>query len=103
VNSGGLGEPYFHWEPHIHLDDGRLDVFVLRARTTPDYLRVVWGLLLGRQKRDPNVRFLSAERSIAINVDRPLPVQADGDVIGQTPIQVQVVPNALQVIVPATA
>ena len=103
VNSGGLGEPYFHWEPHIHLDDGRLDVFVLRARTAPDYLRVVWGLLLGRQKRDPNVRFLSAERSIAINADRPLPVQADGDVIGQTPIQVQVVPNALQVIVPATA
>jgi YegS/Rv2252/BmrU family lipid kinase len=103
VNSGGLGEPYFHWEPHIHLDDGRIDVFVLRARTAPDYLRVVWGLLLGRQKRDPNVRFLSAERSIAIKVDRPLPVQADGDVIGQTPIQVQVVPNALQVIVPATA
>jgi len=103
VNGGGLGEPYFHWEPHIRLDDGRLDVFVLRARTAPDYLRVAWELLLGQQKRDPNVRFLSAERSIAINADRPLPVQADGDVIGQTPIQVQVVPNALQVIVPATA
>jgi len=103
VNSGGLGEPYFHWKPHIRLDDGRLDVFVLRAQTAPDYLRVAWELLLGRQKRDPNVRFLSAERSIAINADRPLPVQADGDVIGQTPIQVQVVPNALQVIVPATA
>jgi diacylglycerol kinase family enzyme len=59
VNSAGLGESYFQWEPHIRLDDGRLDVFVLRARTAPDYLRVAWELLLGRQKRDPNVRFLS--------------------------------------------
>jgi diacylglycerol kinase (ATP) len=49
------------------------------------------------------VRFLSAERSIAINADRPLPVQADGDVIGQTPVHVQVVPKAVQIIVPMAA
>jgi diacylglycerol kinase (ATP) len=71
------------------------------VRTVPDYLRLIWNILLGQQKRDPDVRYLSAERSIIINTDQPLPVQGDGEVIGHTPVQVQVAPKAVDVIVPA--
>ena len=89
------------WGPHIRPDDGRIDVCVISARTVIDYLRVLWNLLRGQPKRNRNVRYLSATRSILISADRPLPVQADGEIIGETPVQVQVVPHAVRVIVPA--
>jgi diacylglycerol kinase (ATP) len=100
LNSGGLGNPYVRWGPQVRLDDGRLDVRIVRARTALDYLRLGWNLLLGQQKKDPSLQNLSAERSVAICADRPLPVQGDGDLIGQTPVQVEVVPRALRVIAP---
>jgi diacylglycerol kinase family enzyme len=31
----------------------------------------------------------------------PLPIQADGEIIGDTPIQIEVVADAIKVIVPA--
>ncbi len=38
-----------------------------------------------------------------MNADRPLPVQADGEILGETPVQIQVVPDAVRVIVPLPA
>jgi diacylglycerol kinase family enzyme len=46
------------------------------------------------------MRCLSADRRIVITADRPLPVQGDGELIGHTPVQVGVVPGAMQMIVP---
>jgi len=46
------------------------------------------------------VRYLTAERSIAISADQALPIQADGEIIGDTRIQIEVIPDALKVIVP---
>jgi diacylglycerol kinase (ATP) len=81
-------------------DDGRLDLFILLARTALDYLKVAGNLLLGRQGRDATIRHLRAQRDLVIDANRTLPVQADGDVIGQTPVHVRVVNNAVKVIVP---
>jgi diacylglycerol kinase family enzyme len=101
ANGGVLGVQPFRWGPHIRPDDGRIDVCIVSARTLFDYLWVGWHLLIGRQQRHPNIRYLSAERSIVVSADRPLPVQADGEIIGETPVRVQVVPAAVRVIVPA--
>jgi YegS/Rv2252/BmrU family lipid kinase len=100
ANGGVLGVPPFRWGPNISPDDGRIDVCVVSARTVLDYLGLVWHTVLGQQRRDRNVRYLTARQSIAISADHPLPVQADGEIVGETPVQVQVVPNAVKVIVP---
>lgn len=100
ANSGLIGMPPFRWGAHVRLDDGRLDVCIVRARNAPDYLRLAWHILLGRQKRDPDVRYLSAEHSITIDANQPLPVQGDGEMIGQTSVEVRVVPGALRVVMP---
>src|SRR5258706_399922 len=100
ANGGALGMRLLRWGPHIRPDDGQVDVCVISARTLWDYLRVGWHMLLSQHDRDPNIRYLSATRSIAIDADRPLPVQADGEIIGQTPVQVRVVPDAVRVVVP---
>jgi diacylglycerol kinase family enzyme len=101
ANGGVLGVAPFRWGPHIRPDDGRIDVCIVSARTALDYLGLAWHTVLGQQRRDRNVRYLSAEHSVVVSADHPLPVQADGEILGETPLQVQVVPDALRVIVPA--
>ena len=101
ANGGVLGIPPLRWGPHIRPNDGQIDVCVISARTALDYLGLAWHTLIDQQRRDRNVRYFVARQSIVISADRPLPVQADGEIIGETPIQVQVVPRAVQVIVPA--
>jgi YegS/Rv2252/BmrU family lipid kinase len=100
ANGGVLGMPPFRWGPNIRPDDGRIDVCIVSAQTVLDYIGVAWHILRGQQKKDRRVRYLRAERSIAISADQPLPVQADGEIIGETPLQVQVIPDAIRVIVP---
>ena len=93
--------PPFRWGPNIRPDDGKIDVCIVSARSALDYMGLIWHTIVGQQHRDRNVRYLTAERSIAISADEPLPIQADGEIIGETPIQIEVVPDALTVIVPA--
>jgi YegS/Rv2252/BmrU family lipid kinase len=101
IASGGvLGMAPFRWGPHIRPDDGRIDVCVLSARSLGDYLRVGWQVLIGHRRRSPNIRYYSAERSVVVDADRPLPVQGDGEILGETPIRVQVVADAVAVVVP---
>jgi YegS/Rv2252/BmrU family lipid kinase len=103
ANGGVLGAPPFRWGPDIRPDDGKIDVCIVSARTALDYLGLIWHTILGQQRRDRNVRYLVAERSIAISADHPLPIQADGEIIGDTPLHIEVVPDALKVIVPGLA
>ena len=44
--------------------------------------------------------FVTAEKKISIKSDVPVPVQADGDIIGMTPIEIEVMHGAIEVIVP---
>jgi diacylglycerol kinase (ATP) len=99
ANSSTVGGPSIRWGPHVQLDDGVLDVCVVRARAPLDYFAIAWNLLHG-QKKDPRIRFLRAAESIAIGASHPLPVEADGELIGQTPVHIRVVPAAVRVIVP---
>jgi diacylglycerol kinase family enzyme len=77
-------------------------VLVLRPRAVFDCFGVAWNLLLGRQQSDASVRCLRAKQTIVIRVNQPLAVQGDGEVIGQTPVEVRVMPSAVQVVTPRT-
>jgi YegS/Rv2252/BmrU family lipid kinase len=103
TNASNLRGSPFRWGPHIRPDDGQVEACIIRARTGLDYLRLAWNVLLYQESRDPNVRYLTVRQKIAIAVDEPLPVEGDGEIIGQTPVQIQVVPQALRVITPVEA
>ena len=100
ANTGMMGQPPFRWGPDIRADDGRLDVCIVRARSILDYLGIFWYVVRARHRQSPNVRYLVAERSVAIATKHPQPVQADGEILGNTPVRIEVVPNALKVVVP---
>jgi diacylglycerol kinase (ATP) len=101
ANVGTLGQPPFQWGPDIRLDDGRIDICIVKAQTLLHYAGLAWHVVLRQHRRSRHTLYLTAERAVAINSDPPLPVQADGEIIGKTPLEVKVVPGAVRVAVPA--
>jgi diacylglycerol kinase (ATP) len=85
--------------PMASMTDGRLDVCIFKAYSGIEALRLMFSLLLGWHTRDPEVKMLQARR-LVVETDHPLPVHADGEIVGNTPVEITVVPNALHVIIP---
>jgi len=85
----------------IQPDDGKMDLVILRARTILDAPGLFWRVYIKRQKVTPIYRIFSACTEVSISSNQPVAVQADGDIIGTTPVQVKAVPRAVQVIIPA--
>jgi len=102
ANNGILAGIFFRKGPDVRMDDGHIDVCVLAARTPLDYPRLVLDILAGRHG-PPRVLFLPAGRSVRIESRTPLAVQADGDIIGTTPVEIEVFPRAVSVIAPEAA
>jgi len=84
----------------IKPDDGKVDVLILRARNLFDLPGMFWQMFVQRKRRTPKYRQLSAAESLLIRTYPPAAVQADGELIGQTPVTVQVLPRCVKVIVP---
>jgi diacylglycerol kinase family enzyme len=87
--------------PQARVDDGYLDVVIFQGMGV---LRVLVHMALvadGRRLPPPPGVQLVRAKSIDIHKRRrrPLPVHADGDVVGVTPTHFEVVPAALRVIV----
>jgi diacylglycerol kinase (ATP) len=99
ANCGILAKMLFPKGPDIHVDDGHLDVWILSTKTFLDYPRYI-SRVVARRPAHPRAHFIQARRRITIRSSVPLPVQADGDVIGTTPVEIDVLPGALSVLVP---
>jgi len=100
ANTGMMGHNAFRWGPDIHPDDGVLNLCIVRARTLLDYLGIFWHVVRGSHEKSQRVTYLTASRSVTINAKHPLPVQADGEILGKTPVQIEIVPLTLKVVVP---
>ncbi len=102
-NASAIGLAQLNWGDHVKVDDGHVDVCILRTRHPLDYIRLAWRAALKQQRRDPAFRSIPARRSILIEANIPLPVQGDGEVIGRTPVRIEVLPAAIAVIAPASS
>lgn len=76
-------------------------MFIVKARTLRDYLGLVLDILLGRVNQSPRMTCVLIRNSIKISTKRPITVQADGEVIGQTPVSIEVIRNAVKLIIPS--
>jgi diacylglycerol kinase (ATP) len=86
--------------PDAEPDDGSLDVCIIGDVNTFEVVRLLPTVFSGRHVRHPKV---SVHRARSIRIDGPPGVfaQADGDVIGQLPIGIEIWPRALQVLTAA--
>lgn len=81
------------------IDDGLLDVCVIKGNGLLSGLVQVFSILRRRYSVNPEIEYYRA-RTIHVTARSALPLQVDGDTIGYTPVRVDVVPGALQALMP---
>ncbi len=98
-NCGTLAKTVYPPGPDIRPDDGRVDIWVLGMESAIDYLQYLVGVLVGRRRK---ALCLTARERVVIDSRVSMATQADGDIIGTTPLEVEVLPASLTVLVPAS-
>jgi diacylglycerol kinase (ATP) len=89
---------------HATIDDGLLDVCVIKGRGMLSAPRRLISIFARHYNRDPQVQYYQAKQiEIRGKQRKALPVQVDGDYLGTTPMTFQVVPNSLWILVPPNA
>ena len=83
--------------PDARLDDGLLDVVMIREAPRRLFFALMNELKTGAHVHRPEVRILRGSR-IRIEADRPVPYGADGEVEAALPVTATVLPGALQVL-----
>lgn len=98
ANSGYYGAG-MHIAPDARVDDGLLDVVVIRAVSRLRLAAALRELYPGTHTRRPEVLVLRG-REVRVAAERPIPVYGDGDPIGVLPVTVRVRPGALRLLSP---
>jgi diacylglycerol kinase (ATP) len=103
-NTSLLDKESFIYGPPETLNDGQLEIYLTTAQSLADYVRLVWDMFRGPGHPGAKLYHWESRQSIRIDADRsPQLVQADGEVIGHTPVEIQLVPKAIHVIMPKPA
>ncbi len=85
--------------PAAQIDDGWMDLAMVAPLR---WTQVLDGLFLALRNGDirwPEMRRLRA-RKIRLETDRPVIFHGDGEVLGETPVEIEVLPGALEVLAP---
>ncbi len=81
--------------PRSYPGDGVLDVLVFKGPKT-DSFTLLPKIYRGEHVPHDHVEELRARHTLTIEADRPLPIEADGEVLGTTSATVEVVAHALR-------
>ena len=103
ANTSILGLKALRLDPNIRMDDGKLNVCRIYANTITEYLKLGWSMFRGDQEQNWNVMCMEASNEVEIRSRDRLPVQGDGEVIGQLPVTVKLRPKAIKVVTPPHA
>jgi diacylglycerol kinase family enzyme len=99
ANSGATGSPLFTLSPKILIDDGLLDILVVRKSDFLSLLSLAASVVGGVE--NVNVMDHWQARSVTVNSDPPQVLQVDGEMLGNTPVTAKVLPQAVGFVTPA--
>ena len=84
--------------PYAEVDDGFLDILIIRAQNKFALLSLMPKVIAGKHIDHPAVKMLKV-RKAKITTTPAQPLNIDGDVSGLTPAEIEVLPRALKVLV----
>ncbi len=84
--------------PHAKLDDGLLDVVTVGDVGKSELLKIWPTLYRGSHIRHPKIREQKTT-AVTIESDEQLLIEADGDILGESPVSFWVIPSALTIVV----
>jgi diacylglycerol kinase (ATP) len=99
ANFGALLHDLITLGDGISYDDGTLNVCVFAPATMRDSFRVASRLLRRDFRPDPCIWY-DAGRQITVETFPPRPAQADGEMVGYTPLSIEVEPLRGRVLLP---
>ena len=99
TNGESAGVETLKLSDNIKLNDGQLDLFIIRAKTFIDVINLVVSLFSKKNRKDDVMKHVKFTDYCRIETQIPLPTQADGDTIGETPIEIKILPKSLKVII----
>ncbi|MDP9292652.1 MAG: diacylglycerol kinase family lipid kinase [Verrucomicrobiota bacterium] len=97
-NGRFYGGPFLFFKDAL-IDDGRLDVLVFKNIGYIDLVRYLHGVMFGTHMNLPDVKYFQA-RKIMVRSDQEVPVEVDGEVIGNLPVTFRIAPRKLSVLAP---
>lgn len=99
MNCGAVFRREWELAPGVSPIDGTLDVLAYSAASIPEYLLAAAQVLRGAPTSTELVEHRRAAR-VTIDTDPPVRVQRDGEPAGQTPVEIDILPRALPVVMP---
>ncbi len=98
TNNGRYGGGGMYTAPNAELSDGFFDVMIVDDITKPDFLISLPRLYKGTHLTHPKVTMKLA-KEIEIHSRQKMSLQADGELLGETPAHIRILPSALKIIV----
>jgi diacylglycerol kinase (ATP) len=85
--------------PGARLDDGWLDAVIVEDLSAFQVLGILPGLLTSGELRTRHVKRFRVQ-AVRFTTDRPCMFHGDGETLGLTPVEIEMVPQALRVLAP---
>jgi diacylglycerol kinase (ATP) len=98
ANSGNIGAAGISIVPDMDVSDGLLDVIVITRGDLPSLVALA-ASVVGGVENAPALQHWRVKKG-SIRSDPPQSVQVDGEILEKTPVDVEVVPHAVRILVP---
>jgi len=99
-NGRYYGGPFILFK-EARIDDGMLDVLIFKNLGYLDIVRYFQAIMLGNHTALSDVEYFQTAQ-VRVTSTETVPVEADGDVIGNLPVTFKVLPRSLRVMVPVS-
>jgi len=97
-NIGKIGDINLKVTPDTSAHDGKFDLTIISSRSFWDLIQVLFRMLTWRYRATPRLHHFQA-RKVVIATDPPVEVQIDGENLGHTPLEAEILPGGVQFIV----
>ncbi|HTN43425.1 MAG TPA: diacylglycerol kinase family protein [Nitrospiria bacterium] len=85
--------------PHVRLDRPELVLCLFKGRGPLTYMKYTLGVIAGLHHRMKDVEF---HHGRSVEIESPVPLQADGEAVGTAPARLTIVPETLNLVFPGT-
>jgi diacylglycerol kinase (ATP) len=85
--------------PEARIDDGSLDIVLIEDLGTLGALALIPRLILSGELRTSRMKRWRSQR-VRLTTRKPSVFHGDGEILGSTPVEIEVVPRAIQILAP---
>ena len=100
VGNGRLYGGPFPFFKHAVIDDGKLDVVVFKSLGYLEIIKYLQDVVFSSEIRVPEIEYFQTSR-LRVDSDQSVPVELDGELVGNCPVEFTLQARSLRVLAPA--